>query len=356
MRRRQRRLREIPFSFDSFLDIVANVVGIIIRLILVAWVGARSYSSVKDLAIHSSPSAAQAAATPELPKDSLEDELARHRRELADARKRLLDQLRQLDQAKEERVQVEQKLGKLAGRRQGLEEQEANLNQAAANGAKATQTAALSIAEIQDRQKRLLDELQALEKTPAAKKVLRYQTPVSRPVHSDEFMFECRAGRVTFIDIAALQSEIRRGLDDKGQFLRTRWQVNDVTSPVGAFRLRYTLERERGLVEAVLPGASPEASTHFRYGLTGWVVEPVAPNRGENLTEALAQGSDFRRLADTLDPQQSVVTFWIYPDSFALYRQLRDYLYERDLVVAGRPLPPQESIRCSRDGSLSRGQ
>ena len=34
------------FSFDSFLDVVANVVGIIIRLILVVWVGARSYDSL----------------------------------------------------------------------------------------------------------------------------------------------------------------------------------------------------------------------------------------------------------------------------------------------------------------------
>ena len=43
MIRRRRTQREIPFSFDSFLDVVANVVGIILRLILVAWVGARSY-------------------------------------------------------------------------------------------------------------------------------------------------------------------------------------------------------------------------------------------------------------------------------------------------------------------------
>jgi len=46
MIRRQRKVREIEFSFDSFLDVVANVVGIILRLILVAWVGARSYKAV----------------------------------------------------------------------------------------------------------------------------------------------------------------------------------------------------------------------------------------------------------------------------------------------------------------------
>src|SRR4051812_11631321 len=43
MIRRRRPQRRIEFSFDSFLDVVANVVGIILRLILVAWVGARSY-------------------------------------------------------------------------------------------------------------------------------------------------------------------------------------------------------------------------------------------------------------------------------------------------------------------------
>ena len=42
-RRRPLKNESIHFSFDSFLDLVTNVVGIIIRLILVTWVGARSY-------------------------------------------------------------------------------------------------------------------------------------------------------------------------------------------------------------------------------------------------------------------------------------------------------------------------
>ena len=50
MIRRRRPTREIPFSFDSFLDVVANVVGIILRLILVTWVGARAYTG-----LHPSP-------------------------------------------------------------------------------------------------------------------------------------------------------------------------------------------------------------------------------------------------------------------------------------------------------------
>src|ERR1700756_2376372 len=96
MYRRTRRTREIPFSFDSFLDVVANVCGIIIRLILVVWVGARSYSSVMAV-----PRPAASGVAPERAKalaDPLQDEITRQRQDLALAQAKLLQQLRQLEQ------------------------------------------------------------------------------------------------------------------------------------------------------------------------------------------------------------------------------------------------------------------
>src|SRR5437763_6676830 len=89
MIRRRRRVREIPFSFDSFLDIVANVVGIIIRLILIVWVGARSYTSVQT-AVKSphptlSPSVGgEGRVSPAIdePSDPLQAALAQHAHEL----------------------------------------------------------------------------------------------------------------------------------------------------------------------------------------------------------------------------------------------------------------------------------
>jgi hypothetical protein len=70
----------------------------------------------------------------------------------------------------------------------------------------------------------------------------------------------------------------------------------------------------------------------------------------------LAEDSEFRQIVDTLDPQETAVTFWVYPDSFDLFRRLRDYLYERDVTVAGRALPEGIPIASSRRGSVSRGQ
>ena len=90
MIRRRRPRKGIEFSFDSFLDLVTNVVGIIIRLILVVWVGARSYSSLQTV---SRPAKANTTVSQEVGDlaDPLQEELARHQQELARAQAQLLE-------------------------------------------------------------------------------------------------------------------------------------------------------------------------------------------------------------------------------------------------------------------------
>lgn len=355
MIRRRRRVREIPFSFDSFLDIVANVVGIIIRLILIVWVGARSYTSLQTAV---KPMAQSERSQPIVaePRDPLQEELARHSRELAQAQERLLAELRRLQAVQQEETQTQGQLAVLTGRRQKLKEDRAALEQMGQARANAAQSAALSSTELRQRTQRLAQEIRALEQLPPLKKTVHYRTPVSRPVDSEELLFECRNQRVTFIDIAGLLQEVRNDIEEKGKLLQTQWQVTGVAGPIGAFRLRYTLERERGLLDAVSGQVVPQSSGGYRYGLSEWQVEPILPTSGETAAAALAEGSEFRQIADRLDPQLTAVTFWVYPDSFDLYRRLRDLLYEHDVVVAGRPLPEGIPIASSRRGSVSRGQ
>src|SRR5208337_4880710 len=99
MIRRRRPTREIPFSFDSFLDVVANVVGIILRLILVAWVGARSYKGPP--LPPAPPSPAPLTALPDIPSlpapppDAISAEVDRERRELERTQAELLALLKE---------------------------------------------------------------------------------------------------------------------------------------------------------------------------------------------------------------------------------------------------------------------
>jgi hypothetical protein len=353
MRRRRQHAQEIGFSFDSFLDVVANVVGIIIRLILVVWVGARSYNSIKLPPAASPPAAVREDFTAQ--PEPLTDEVRRQRQELARLEALLAEQLGQANQVQQTRHQVEGELTLLEAQRRRSEQDQAALEKVLQR-VRAGQVQPLSLEEIRKRCAKLTADIEALRKLPPAKQTLRYLTPVSRPVHSEELLFECCQGRVTFIDIAALMGEMKRGVEDAMEQLRTQWEVQGTAGPVGAFCLRYLVERQRAPFETGLGGA-PGSRGGFRANVAGWDVEPVTPDRGETLTASLAPGSEFRQVADTIDPQQSTVTFWVYPDSFALYRRLRDYLYERGVVVAGRPLPEGAKISFStRHGTVSRGQ
>jgi hypothetical protein len=354
MIRRRRRTREIPFSFDSFLDVVANVVGIIIRLILVVWIGARSYSSIQQEAVppEPPPAVAEDDAEPSDEPDPLTGELAAERKQLAEAEAALRRQLAQLDLVREKVQLTDRDLAQLAERRRALADDRAGIERGSQEAKKSAQATALSADELRERLRRLTEEVKAVQAQPSAKKVVRYRTPVSKPVEAEELLFECNKGRVTFIDIGALVDDVKRGMREKGEALRTTWEVTDVVGPVGPFQLRYTLERERDS----FPGATPDTIGSYRYGLSAWYVEPVTEVRGETLEQALKPTSEFRQIADHLDPQYAAVTFWVYPDSFSLYRQLRDYLYERELVVAGRPLPEGAHIASTRHGTVSRGQ
>jgi hypothetical protein len=354
MRRRRRPQREIPFSFDSFLDVVANVVGIILRLILVAWVGARAYHVAPTVP---PPAAAQAErpdeAGPPTSPDPLHDELERQRRELADARQRLLDQLRRWDEAGEKRAAAEKSLEGAEARVRSLRAERETAERAAAETGRGMRTAALSLPEIQGRVQQVNAEIDALKNLPPPKHVLRYQTPVSTPLQTEEVFFECRAGRVAVIDVGAMLEQMHRDREAKAQQLARQWEVESVTDPVGPFRMRYTLEREHSPADG--PAGAPLPDAQFRYDVS-WLIEPLRDVRGEPEEDALAPKSEFRRVVDALDSKVTAVTFWVYSDSFPLYRRLRDYLHERDFVVAGRPLLDGMPIGSSRRGTASRGQ
>jgi hypothetical protein len=355
MIRRRRRSREIPFSFDSFLDVVANVVGIIIRLMLVVWVGARSYGGLADIAPPSEPppvAVAEDDSDAPLETDPLTPELAAERKQLAEAEAALRDEAARLDLAREKVKLTDRELEQLAERRAAVAAEGTTIERGSEDVKKAAQATALTGDELRERLRRLTEEVKAVQAQPAAKKSIHYRTPVSKPVEAEELQFECRKGRVTFIDVGALVDEIKRGMKAKGEELRTTWEVTDVVGPIGPFQLRYTLERARDS----FPSDTPDARGSYSYGLSAWYVEPVTEVRGETLEQAVKSGSEFRQIVDGLDPQYAAVTFWVYPDSFPMYRQLRDYLYERNLVVAGRPLPVGAKIASTRHGTASRGQ
>src|SRR5262249_11673731 len=151
------------------------------------------------------------------------------------------------------------------------------------------QLASLSLDGLRKRGQEVATKIKELRSLPPHTKELKYHTPVSRIVDGEELFFECRSGKAAFIDMPAFMHEIKSSMQGMADLLRKERQVTRVTSEVGSFRLRYVFERDSSMLE------SPSS---FRYGLSGWTVEPIHLSRGETLAEALRPGSQFHRVAD----------------------------------------------------------
>ena len=351
MSRRRRRERPESFSFDSFLDVVANVCGIIIKLILVAWAGARMYQgpTVSKPFVPEEVPVTVAMAAEDKP-DPLEGERAREVDAVARLEAQLARLLAEEEAGRAAAMQAADAKHKDEDRLSFLSEELVSLERMPGP------TVPMPDAELKARLAEVEKRIAALRAAPSPKKVHRYPTPVSQTVQSEEILFEIRDNRVTAIDLGTMVEEIQKTMKTAGDDLRNRWSLERRTGPSGSFRLKYTIERERPL--GVLGQAEvPDDRGSFRYGLTGWVVEPVDPARGETVEKALAPGSTFRQVVDHIDPQVTAITLCVYPDSFEAYRKIRDHLHGREVVVAGRPLPSDVPIAMStKKGTVSRGQ
>ena len=199
---------------------------------------------------------------------------------------------------------------------------------------------------------KLKGEVAALASAPRpTAKVLANMNPVARPTDGGEHHFEIRHNRITYIDLDRMLEKVKADA-----LLRIRLSdgarvVDARVGPIGAFSLQYTLARS-------LPAGLDDVIERrgLRYDLRSWEVVPEFEGRGETYETTRQPISAFARTMSRLTPERNTITFWIYPDGFALFRKLRDDLHARGFLVAARPLPDGMAIRGSPAGSISAGQ
>jgi uncharacterized coiled-coil protein SlyX len=405
---RRRNDEELPFSLDSFLDIVANLVGILIRLIVMVGMTVRTLppASAKQLDARQEAQRKHeeqlAAATKdwEEAKAKIDAENARR----ATLRKDLLAsrdaELARRTQAEADRRREQEKLDAAAEARRravaeryalikNIERQAASLEgEAEALRRRATGEASLldrelaavraveikagaqekSLEELRadvsrrqselDRQRlereSLDDQLEDLKKQIAAlaatpgpiKNWTHYGAAIAQRVEIEERHFRCLGGRVAATYMEDLIEMLRRELFDA--FENKRMPSGGKLGPIGGFYLKYRLTTpdpgERRF------GRGPG------FALERFELEAESEFLGEKADAALAESSRFRETLAKADPRTHVITLWVYPDSFAVAKAIERDLHERGYAVALRPLPKDKPISGSPDGSASQAR
>ena len=198
---------------------------------------------------------------------------------------------------------------------------------------------------------KLEKELTTLRQLPRPQSTsILSKSPVSRPAAGNESHFELRRNRISYIDLDRLLELTKADAQVRVRMSDRLPAISNKVGPVGSFSLEYEM------IKAV-PGSVDELLERRRlYELRAWEIVPEFESRGETYEATKNPISEFSRAINRINPVRGTITFWVYPDSFTLYRRLRDELADRGFSVAARPLPEGMAIRGSPLGTQSAAQ
>jgi hypothetical protein len=175
---------------------------------------------------------------------------------------------------------------------------------------------------------------------------------VAKPAASDESHFELRHNRISFIDLDKLMNLTKADAQVRIRMSDRFGSISSKVGPVGAFSLAYELVPSApGNMEELI-----ERRNVRRFDLKGWELLPESENRGETYEATQNPISEFTRAVNRISPNRATITLWVYPDSFTLFRRIRNDLVERGFSIAARPLPEGLAIRGSPLGTQSAAQ
>jgi hypothetical protein len=313
---------------DSFLDVVTNIVGILIILVMV--IGGR----VRQIVL-SAPASTPATAAIER---SIDDIM-----ETVDSTESEIEELQQQGRtvattaafAADARLQL---ATAVSAAKLAIEERKQAVDAARVAAAEA----AARRREMEEEIRRCTLETEGIAHVPATtQEVLAYPTPIGRTVNGEEIHFRLAGGRIAYIPLEELFELAKSHTQRQGASIAQLASRVETVGPEQGFALDY-------VIEAKIDQARGQVLIRSRE----WVVRPQQPTLGESADEALAATSRFRRVLTGAKPE-TTVTLWCYPDSFAAYRLVREELHRLGIPCAGRPMPEGAPIGGSTEGSKS---
>ncbi|MEQ8836218.1 MAG: hypothetical protein RID07_05380, partial [Lacipirellulaceae bacterium] len=315
---------------DSFLDIVANIVGILIILVMVVGVRASQGSLMaspeeetpeEQTQLHEvtyeptpPPQEIQPKAEPEPDETQSEaEELAQIRREIAFASRKNAEQARRTIAVARERKLLEAERQKLV-EMQSLHEQDLAARRARLDEKSQEEfdvqrellKAKIELKKLTEQQYSLVGQ------TEESEEIVCMPTPLAREV-KEAIIVRLRHGKLGVIPYDELKQEMQRLRKPYlTQGVMQRGHAVDTVGPIDGFRFRLYLERK---VEVPITVSPVLAGNNVKVQMVGAIL-PVNEEVGQPIEQALLPNSKFKkRLRNRSSNHESVLAF-IYPDAY----------------------------------------
>ena len=325
---------------DSFLDLVSNIVGILIILVMVA--GIRAQFSSANASDPLEP----------LADSQMLADLETQYEEMRTKEERTLQLRGNIEDLKTQSEIVAEQIQRQSTEYGALFDLMASVR---AGMELAAEEKSQTFKEKIEHQRRLLEtnaRLEQIDREKAYYQQIRPQatvmenipTPLSKQVgNGKEIHVRLLGGRIVYVPIVELIQQLRRNLfEDQNRYARQPTSIGKV-GPIENFELDFLLVA----YEVPVPGID------LQYGKIVSQREPL----GQPLREALASPqSEFRRKLSLFRRDIYTVTVWVYPDSFEEYQELKRFLHDLGYSVAARPMSMGDPISVSPHGTRSSTQ
>lgn len=301
MRRGGEDLEEIPGG-DSFLDVVANIVGILVLLVVV--VGVRAGREVFTPKVEAAATPSEQLAGAESDLKSVGKKVKEHERDLLDLR----EQVRSAAIDAHNREQVREAAALYVTKlRAELDEARGALTGA--------QQESLDVQTALAQASRRLDELEgerialaSVEPEADVQTVTVSPTPIVDGRATETVSFRLKGGRLVYVP-----------LDEITDDLKSKLQPPVITDPSRAVLTRHKVgpfEGFGGEAEIAWRVQAVGRQVGMQVSLSQMVLREVVPLHGESPDEAFAPGGYTRSRLELIDPKDHVIRLIVYADSF----------------------------------------
>lgn len=378
---------ELAFGSDSFLDVICNIVGILIILIVVVAVKverqpAAQAEALKNAAL-TEPEISDREAEYALRKTELADlqqqqsrvtarlqELSDRKESLTLEHNRVVAEINALqDQLSEKKVDAHRHKAVLTAAEEEAEKLSADVNRLLnilTGKEKALKDAitviqqeeAVAVAAGERWRTAIVETVrlqEVLDETPKpadnSPRLVHRIMPVSRKTDGKEIMFRLSAGKVSEVPIHELMEQAVDRIKKRISMLQRTGRLEDIVGPLGGYKMSFAIEINAfNSLEYLQYGGDGSKFNSFTQ-----VVIPDETLIAEPAEMAVRPGSAFRQKLDSM-PIDSAVTIVVYEDSFQEFTMLREVAHGLQIRVAARPLPVGTNITISANGSASRAQ
>lgn len=329
---------------DSFLDVIANLVGVII--ILVMLVGAKATRDVLK-GSPQPPTQATATASQEVtPYDGpREQDLEKARLEALAARQEIEKLATQLVRIRNEAAAFDNNRVTLAMHRKVIEEDIARRRDQLDADKQNEFDVQRQIGEAQIKLDLLTKQQMGLLSGPETVETLEsVPTPLARDVNGQSLYLRLKGGQLSVVPINELMSVAADRVDDIRRRLQQYGKVVETFGPLDGYRIQLTIIRHADPASVT----GPRAGQIERYSIQQYVdILPAADSIGQEVEIALAPGGAVHRYLEEHRRQTPTVLILLHTDSFQHCALIKRSLWQMGLSVAMFPIGPDDPLRAS---------